>query len=169
MAKTLLKMICILLALLLPCFSFSRAEDTPLEKRMGAISHDFKEIQKQIADPAQKDSTLALIVKVKANAMASGTLQPSMIKNVPEPDRAKFLTDFKSAIDELVLQIGSLEKAVQEGNIPEAQTALKDIQETKKEGHSSFTQKKKRGMGGHDEHGSQPAPGENRSHEEHAD
>lgn len=124
-------------------------EDSPLKEKMEAMGHNLKAIQNQMADPSKKDSTLALIAKMKGNAAAAREYTPPMAKGIPEKDRPQFQKDYKLAMSDLIEQIGSLDKAVRDGKLEDAKTIIKDILESKRDGHSTFMDKK--GKGGDDE------------------
>jgi soluble cytochrome b562 len=135
-----------LLALFIPAVNTAFAEeDSPLSERMEAMSHNLKAIQKQVADPAKKDATLVLVDKMKKNAVAASGYLPSMTKGIPAKDLPQFKKDYKLAMDELIEQIGTLGKAVRDGKLTDAQTIIKDILESKREGHADFINKKGKG------------------------
>jgi len=122
-------------------------DDSPVGDKMEAMGHALQAIQKQVTNPAQKDSTLALIFKMKKNAVAAKNFAPPMAKTVPEKNRDQFVQDYKTTMDELIEEIDSLDKAVRSGKQDEAQTIIKYILGTKREGHSMYTNKK--GKEGH--------------------
>ena len=122
-----------------------RADDSPLEESMETIGKSFKTIQKQLPDPAQKDSTLALIAKMKKATSKARAETPQSINKIPAKDRPEFLTDYQSSIDELLGFITDLDKAVQANDLPTANKVVTHILESKREGHSTFIKKKSPG------------------------
>jgi len=122
-----------------------RADDSPLEESMETIGKSFKTIQKQLPDPAQKDSTLALIAKMKKATSTARAETPQSINKIPAKDRPEFLTDYQSSIDELLGFITDLDKAVQANDLPTANKVVTHILESKREGHSTFIKKKSKG------------------------
>jgi len=108
---------------------------------METMNKSYKAIKKQYADPAQKASTLELIAKLKSAAEASADFKPEMAAEMDPEKRTKFLTDYHAAIQELVKQVESLEKAVQEGRTKDCEKWLTEINESKISGHSEFMEK----------------------------
>ncbi len=121
-----------------PRASFADEKKTPLEEQMSTMNKSFKTLKKQLGDPSKKDSSLELIAAIKKAAHASKDLEPAKAKDVPEKDRAKFITDYKAAMDKLVTGFDTLEKAVKADNADGAKAALEDLTKQKGDGHKQF-------------------------------
>lgn len=119
--------------------SISIAEEhTPLEDQMSAMNKAFKTLKKQAEDASKKDASLELIATMKKSAAASKDLAPAKAKDVPEKDRAKFVEDYKAAMDQLIAGIDKLEKAVKAGDGAAAKAAIDDLNKQKGDGHKKF-------------------------------
>ncbi len=117
-------------------------DDSPLERSMSTMNASLRALKRQVADPAQNASALELIGKMKKAAVASRDESPSMVKEIPEADRAKFLSSYKDAMTDLIGQIDELNLAVKENRTKDALKLLDELKETKREGHSQFINKK---------------------------
>lgn len=122
----------------------ARGDDSPLSEKMEAMGHAFKVIQKQIADPAKKPSTIARISRLKWDAMDARRFLPVMIAGAPQKDRDELAADYKLSMDGLIRHISDLETAVRDGKQDEACTILREIEESRRDGHSTFRKKEEK-------------------------
>jgi soluble cytochrome b562 len=135
---------CLIATLAILTGSHCRAEkDGDLERDMETMNKAFKTLKRQVADPAQKTANLEAIARLKKSAVAARDCVPEKAETIPQAGRAKFIADFQTSISELVAQIDKLEKAVQENRIQDAQKEIDEINELKREGHSTFAGKEK--------------------------
>ncbi|MEI6561604.1 MAG: cytochrome b562 [Verrucomicrobiota bacterium] len=148
-------------ALILCCAhstTFAEGDGSPLHDKMEQMGKALHAVTKQLGDSSKKETTLALIAKLRTNAAAARELTPTKVKTIPEKNRAEFMADYKAAMDDLISQIDRLAIAVKE-NKPEAQqAALKEIGETKQDSHVTYRSKQK-------EHSTESSPGEKRNGE----
>lgn len=126
---------------LLTAVSTARAEDSLLEKRMETLAHAFKAVQKQFAGDSRKEAALAQIEKMKKAAIEARDLLPRMIAHAPQNERADLKDDYKVAMDGLIRHIKDLETAVRAGKKEDAQSILREIEESRRDGHASFRRK----------------------------
>lgn len=133
----------VFLAASLSCFhAVAEDDDSPLERNMAAMNSSFKVLAKQVSDPQKSAASLELVDKMKKAATAARDCRPEMAAEIPEAERAKFLGNFSEAITDLLGQIDELKSAVKEGRIADAQKMIDEIKESKREGHSTFINKK---------------------------
>ena len=118
----------------------ARAEEkeTELGNKMKVIGKSVKALKTQIADPAKQQSTIDLLEAAKTAAGDAKNLTPDKTKDVPEADRAKFLTDFQAQIDKLIAEFGKIEDAVRAGNYDDASKFYGELGSIKREGHKKF-------------------------------
>ena len=117
------------------------AEKTELGDKMKALGKNLKLVKAQIADPAKQQSTVGLLESAKTNAEAAKKLTPSRTKEVPEADRAKFLSGYQAQIGKLVDDLGKIEAAVKAGKYDDAKKLFADLGTVKREGHEKFAPK----------------------------
>ena len=118
--------------------SFADEKKTPLEEQMDTMNKAFKTLKKQVADASKKDANAELVATMKKSAIASKDLAPEKAKDVPEADRAKFVEEYKGALDKLIAGIDSLDKAVRDGNADATKAAIEDLTKQKGDGHKKF-------------------------------
>jgi soluble cytochrome b562 len=121
--------------------TFNVRAGTELGNDMKAMGKNLKQIKGQLADATKQQSTVDLLESAKKNADAAKKLTPSKAKDVPEADRAKFVTDYQAAIDKLIGQLGKIEDAVKAGKYDDAQKLYGELGMIKREGHEKFAPK----------------------------
>ena len=133
----------IALAFLFPPAVLAEDKDTPLAIEMKGMSKDFKQLKKQIADPAQKASSLDLIADMEKHAKAARDLTPANTCKVPPAGRDKWMTEYKQQIDSLIAAYDKLQTAVTGDHLDEARTDMDDILGIKRKGHDEFAKESK--------------------------
>ncbi len=118
-------------------------KDNPIGKEMKGMNADFKQLKKQIGDPAQKDSSLKLIADMKKHAKTARGLTPDNAAKIPEADRTKWMDAYKKKMDDLLGEYDKLESAVSDGKTDEAKTLLGDVLNVKRQGHEEFNKEEK--------------------------
>jgi len=126
----------VIAALLTP--GFAEEEDTPLAQEMSKVSKALKVINRSIADPAAKDANLAKVAEAKASAEKALTMEPSMTKDVPEAEKAKFIEDYKAAMNEMIKGLDELKVAVESGKAEDVTKVMEKLNSGKKDGHKKF-------------------------------
>lgn len=142
--RNLLKPLCLFFALTL--FSVSsyadgpgeHHDDTPLEKEMEGINKAWRQIRRQVNDPASNASTIALVAKTKQHAEASVGLEPILLSQQAEGEKEAFLNGYQEKMKEMVALLGDLEVALGEGDNAKAVQLVSSINELRKEGHRAY-------------------------------
>lgn len=127
------------LALLLSATAV-RAEDSPLEKQMQALSRGLKRLGQQVTDPSKQQENVTLLESLKQSSVISKGLDPRKTATLPESDRQKFLADYRSQIDKLTDALNKVEDALKAGQYDQAKSLLTSVNPIKKEGHQRFKQ-----------------------------
>jgi len=120
-----------------------KEKDTPLAIEMKGMSKDYKQLKKQIADPAQKPSSLDLLADIDKHVKAARDLTPANTVKVPEADRAAWLADYKKQIDGLLAAYDKVQAALTGDQYDQAKSLLDDILKLKREGHEKFAKEEK--------------------------
>ena len=113
-------------------------EDTPLSKEMDKLNKAIKFVKRNLADAAKKDATLEKLADAKGACGAAVKFEPAKTKEIPEADRAKFVSDFKAGMEEVGKKLDALKAAVETGKTDEARAILDKLDSGKKEGHKKF-------------------------------
>jgi soluble cytochrome b562 len=122
-------------AIAVPAFA---EEDTPLGKEMEKISKALKAINRNIADAGAKDANLAKLAEAKAANQAALKYEPAKTKDVPAADKAKFLSGYKAAMEEVGKEMDALKAAIEGGKTEEAKALLEKLNNAKKDGHKKY-------------------------------
>jgi len=131
----------VLLASLLSA-SFVQAGDTPLDDKMDSINKAFRQLKKQVAEPAQNTSSLELIAKIKEASLASLELDPSKTAALPEKDRAAFVADYKTKMTAFVAELDKLVVELKANDNSAAVKRVAELGALQRSGHKEFRQQK---------------------------
>lgn len=116
---------------------------TDLEMRMDRIGKAFRQLRKQVADPAQNASSLELLSKMQAAAKEAVEFTPKKAEDIPADQRAKFEEDFKSGISNLQDLFAKLQDALAAGKNDDAVKIVGDIGDFEKKQHKEFRRPEK--------------------------
>ena len=120
-----------------------KEKKTELEIRMDKIGKAFRKLKKQIADPAQNESSLALVAIMEEGARDTLELTPAKAADLPEDQRAKFVDDFHSGIKDLQAGFAKLEAALKAGRNQDAAAIVKDLGALETKDHKVFRRPEK--------------------------
>ena len=119
----------------------SAEEDSSLGDKMEQMEKVLGVLKRQINNGSRKDTSLALVAKLKSAATAARGMVPQKARTIPQDKRAEFIDDYKAAIDDLIGQMDKLAAAVKDGNAEAQQAALKEIDTAKSDGHVTYRTK----------------------------
>ena len=126
------------LALVLTLGFTAHAEDTPMEKEMGAMNKAYKALKKSIEDPAQKAENLKLIAEIKKTTETSAKMEPKSTADQPAAAKAAYLEKFKAQMADFAKEVAAIEAAINSGNTAAAKASFDKLNELKKKGHDDF-------------------------------
>jgi soluble cytochrome b562 len=133
--------------LLAPAVIFAQPKkdrpDTDIEKDMHKIGLAYRQLRKQVSDPAQNAASLELVAAIKAGALDARTHTPLKAADVPEPDRAAFEASFQKKMGEFVAAVDQLEEALKAGNNAEAARLAGELDRLQKTDHKEFRRPEK--------------------------
>jgi soluble cytochrome b562 len=124
-------------AITVPAFA-AADEDTPLGKEMEKVSKALKAINRNIADASAKDANLAKLAEAKAANLAALKYEPAKTKDVPAAEKAKFLSGYKAAMEQVGKDMDALKAALEGGKTEDAKALLEKLNNEKKEGHKKY-------------------------------
>jgi len=111
---------------------------TELELRMGRVGKAFRKLKKQLADPAQNESSLHLIATMQDAAKEALQFTPEKAEDIPADQRPKFVQGFKDGINQLLDKLSGLRDAVAAGKNDEATKLAAEIADFEKKEHKEF-------------------------------
>ena len=126
------------LALILALGISVHAEDTPMEKEMGAMNKAYKALKKTVEDPAQKAENLKLIAEIKRTTEVTAKMEPKTTADQPAAGKAAYLEKYKAQMADFAKEVVALEAAVTAGNTTAAKASFDKLNELKKKGHEDF-------------------------------
>lgn len=114
------------------------ADDTPLAKEMSSMNKALRSLKKQVADPAKKDDSLALVAKMKKNLEESLKFDPAKTKDQPAEGKDAYLAKYKEQMQALGKSIEELEAAIKDDKPEDAKKVFEKLSEQKEKGHKDF-------------------------------
>jgi soluble cytochrome b562 len=116
---------------------------TELELRMERIGKALRKLRKQVADPAQNDSSLQLIATMQDAAKEALQFNPAKADDLPADQRPKFDEDFRAGINQLIDKLSALKDAVAAGKNDDAAKLVAGIVDFEKKEHKEFRRPEK--------------------------
>ncbi len=113
-------------------------DHTPLENQMSSMNRAFRQLKKQVSDEAQNASSLELVAKIKQGAEGSVELIPAMTADLPESERAAFVTKYQVEMKKFIAVVDELETALKAGNTEEAAKLVSAMSKLQRSGHNEF-------------------------------
>jgi soluble cytochrome b562 len=121
-------------AITIPAF----ADDTPLSNEMEKANKALKAIGRAQKEGKVTKDMVAKVDEVKAAFEAAAKLEPAKTKDVPAAEKAKFLADYKTAMEAAIKDLDALKIAVESEKADEVGKALEKLNAGKKEGHKAY-------------------------------
>jgi soluble cytochrome b562 len=116
---------------------------TDLELRMDRMGKAFRQLKKQVAEPAQNASSLDLVAKMQAAAKEALDFTPAKTADLPADQQAKFVDDFKAGIKGMQDEFTKLSDALTAGKNDDAVKIVAEIGDLEKKDHKEFRKPKK--------------------------
>ena len=114
------------------------AEDTPLAKEMDKFNKSMKAINRAAKEGTISKDLTAKVDDAKAAAEAAVKLEPEKTKDIPAGEKAKFLADYKAAMQETIKTLDELKAAIEAGKTEDVTKSLEKLNSQKKDGHKKF-------------------------------
>ena len=129
----------ILLTVVLPLRGFSHeGEDSGLHNEMQGINRSVRQLSRQIADPAQKASSLQLVAEIQQHATKAKTLTPPKAKKMTGDEKTAYLALFHKDLDALIKELGVLKDAIAADKTEDAKAGLQKIGQLKNSSHKEL-------------------------------
>jgi soluble cytochrome b562 len=150
--KTTLSLLALLLAFSSPAASVAlhaadqpqaESEDSELGDAMSAMGSAFKKLKRQVADPAQNESSLALVAKLRKACVDSTQHVPIKVGRLPAAEQAAAKLAYQDKMKTLIASVDELAAALKAGKNDAAAALLKEIHDQEEAGHKEFRAKKK--------------------------
>jgi len=113
-------------------------DDTPLEKQMQILARGMRQLSQQIANSAKLQENILLLETMKRATGESKTMDPKKTREIAQNDRAAFLADYRTDLDELKDVFDQIENALKAAQFDKATSLLATVHSIKKEGHGKF-------------------------------
>ena len=106
---------------------------------MEGIEDAIKHLRRSLRDPANLERSLELVVTLQTETFACKALTPSMAVDVPEPERAAFITAYRRTIVDFLDAELELEAALLDGDADATSAAFARVRGLEDTGHERFT------------------------------
>ena len=129
-----------LILLLSASLSLVAADDrsTFVALQMDQIADGFKTLKGQASDPAQKDSSLAMVSSMRQAVSTARTGIPEPAEKLTGASADEFMATFRKGLDELDAALQKLDSAIRAGDAGTIYATLDDINSLKKTYHSDL-------------------------------
>lgn len=113
-------------------------ELTALGEQMEQMSSAFRRLRRQAAEPAFNESSLELTATMQQAAKVALTLIPVKADELPEAERARFITAYQQRMEKLITALAELGAHFQASDNPAAVKAIAQIADLQKASHREF-------------------------------
>ena len=102
----------------------------------------FRKLRRQVADPAQNEASLALVVRLRKACVEAAKLVPIKIERMSAAEQPEAKRVFTEKMQELIATVDELSTALKAGNNPAAVKVLEELHLQEEAGHKKFRTKK---------------------------
>jgi hypothetical protein len=113
-------------------------EDTELEKKMEKMNGAFRKLRKQVADPANNATSLDLVATMQTCAADATKLVPAKAADLPEADRAKFVSTFQEKMKAFQGELVKLVALLKDSKNEDAAKLVASLVQLQKDDHKEF-------------------------------
>jgi soluble cytochrome b562 len=118
----------------------AETKKTELHDKMEQIDESMKKLRRTLRSADSNAESLELISKAQQAAIACKAMTPSRAATVPEPERKKFVAEYRKQMAGVIGQMLQMEIAVLDGNNEKAQQIHKELKTLEEKGHDKFMQ-----------------------------
>ena len=111
-----------------------------MEKMNGA----FRKLRRQVTDPAQNESSLALVAKMRSTVVESAKYLPDKISKLPAEAQAEAKASYADKMKELLATTDELAEALKAGKNEQAVKIIEELHLQEEAGHKAFRPKKQK-------------------------
>jgi len=115
-----------------------------MEREMQLIEKPYKQLQRYVKDPKKNEKSLALVTEMQIHTILSKAIVPKVPDSVPADQRAKYISDYRAMMANMVREELDLEDALIEGNQAKAVESMKSLHDIEEQGHEDFRPKSER-------------------------
>jgi hypothetical protein len=115
-------------------------EKTPMAKQMERVEDAMRTLRRSIRKPESRADSLAHVQECQEGLMLAKGLQPMMLAQIPEAEKAAFRRDFRLGMVEALEAYLELERALLEERDEEAKELYKKAAGMEDPAHERFTE-----------------------------
>jgi hypothetical protein len=112
--------------------------ETELAGRMERIEDALKELRKHLKEESGYPAALAALAEIQGQALACKLLVPAAAAQVPEGERAAFVTSFRRTMVDFLLRQLELEAALLDGDAAAVKAAFERLRDMEDSAHERF-------------------------------
>lgn len=117
-------------------------DDTELGDKMDKVSSAYKKLRKLLPDATQNEAALKQVAIIHDAAVDALKLTPAKAADLPEADRAKFVSDFQAEMKKFIGKVDDLTAALKTNDNATAQKIFDDMGQQEKDDHKEFRKQK---------------------------
>ncbi len=114
-------------------------DETPLMLQMQVIGGGMKGLRRSLRDPEKDAASLEIVLEMQAASQLAKVEVPLAAAQVPEAERAAFVSEYRQEMVVMQQLLLELELALLRGDAENAQTIYKRLKAVEEEGHEAFT------------------------------
>lgn len=118
------------------------SDHTELGDHMKKVARAFKLLRRQLSDPSQNDSSLALVAKMHTELEATLSLKPAKEADLPADQQAEFQAKFEDGMKHFLAQLDQLSDLIKAGDNAGAVAQAKKLGELEHQDHKEFRKPK---------------------------
>jgi len=118
-------------------------ELTALGEQMEQMSSAFRRLRRQAAEPAFNESSLELVASMQQAAKVARALIPVKADELPEAERARFITAYQQRMDKLIAALEELGAYFQAADNPAAVKMIAQMADLQKASHREFRKRER--------------------------
>ncbi len=121
----------------------ARAEEekkvkSELHKKMELIDEGMKKLKRTLRKSDENPDSLKLIGEIIDNAKLCRDMTPTQADKLKDPERKKFLEEYRASMDKLLSTMELMKKAVAAGDNEKAKELRSQLKDMEDEGHDKF-------------------------------
>jgi len=116
--------------------------DTELGDKMDKVNGAYKKLRKQLPDATQNEASLKQVAIIHDAATDALNLTPAKAADLPEADRAKFVSDFQAEMKKFIGKVDDLAAALKANDNATAQKIFDEMGQEEKDAHKQFRKQK---------------------------
>jgi hypothetical protein len=119
-------------------------EETELDGKMDSLNGAFRKLRRQISDATKNAESLKLVADIQRASDEAAKLIPAKAADLPESERAAFVSAYQAKMKDFTAKLGELEAALKAEQNEQAGKIVTALAAMQKDGHKEFKKPEKK-------------------------